>query len=139
MKSSLILLSSLLIAACATSYNPRYYFNQIQVANLTGASVNQVETRVVASQKLVSCEAVANNAVCNSYFGRRIYPQQGIEVSWTHTDGSRQSKTLSPRVPAFFYRPFPLQIMIEIREDGSVNAFYQQEEPDGDGGIFTSF
>lgn len=134
MKRALILLSSLLITACVSGYHPRYYFNQIEVANLTGGSITLVEARVVASKRSVNCATVANNAICNDYFGRRLYPQQGIEVNWIDTRGNRKSETLSPAVPATLSSAFPLQIIVEILSDGTVDVFYKQNEPNGHGG-----
>lgn len=139
MKRSITLLSSLLISACVSGYHPRYYFNQIEVANLTGGRITLVEARVVASKRSVNCEAVANNAICNDYFGRRLYPQQGIEVNWIDANGNRKSETLSPAVPATLSNSFPLQIIVEILSNGTVDVFYKQNEPNGNGGaIFIS-
>jgi hypothetical protein len=45
---------------------------------------------------------------------------------------------VNPEIPAYFPSSFPLRVVIEIREDGSVKAFYEQEEPGRNGGIFIS-
>ncbi len=138
MKKLMILLAGGFISACATGYNPRYYFNEVQVVNLTGATIQDVSLRMTASPKVLNCSRVAKFAMCDDRFGKRPYPQQGIELSWTHPDGSRKSDTLNPAIPAFFYASFPLRIVLELLEDGSVKAFYEQEEPGGRDSLFFS-
>lgn len=118
-----------LISACATGYNPRYYFNEVQVVNLAGATIEDVSLRVNESRITLACSEVLKFAMCHDRFGRRYYPQQGIELSWTHKDGSRRSEFANPHVPVFFPRSFPLRIVLEIAEDGSVKTFYEQDEP----------
>lgn len=136
MKKFMILIAGGVIGACATGYNPRYYFNEVQVVNLTGATVQDVSLRMNASPKALSCSEVAKFAMCDDRFGKRLYPQQGIELSWTHPDGSQKSDTLNPDIPTFFSAAFPLRIVLELLEDGGVKAFYEQEDPDRDGPFF---
>lgn len=131
MKNYLVVLLSLSALACASGYNPRYYFNQVQAVNLTTATITDVSVNFVGSPKALACDEVAKNAMCADLFGRLLYPQQGIELSWTHTDGNRKSEVFSPAVPVTFSSGFPLRIMMLINADGSVKAFYEQEEPGG--------
>ena len=137
MKKLTILFASAFISACVTGYSPSYYFNEIQVVNLTGASIQDVSLRMSGSPKALSCSEVARFALCDDRFGKRFYPQQGIELSWTHPDGSRKSDTLNPAIPAFFSASFPLRIVLELLEDGSVKAFYEQEEPGRDAPFYS--
>ncbi len=138
MKQLSVLFLSILTAACVTGYNPNYWFNEVQVVNLSGATITDVKVRVVNSTKSYSCEEVAQFALCQDYFGKRRYPQQGIELSWTHPDGGSKSELLGASIPAYFSAAFPLRIVMEIAEDGSVKIFYEQEEPDGDRSIMIS-
>jgi len=131
MKNYLIVLLSLSTLACASGYNPRYYFNQVQAVNLTTATITDVSVNFVGSPKALACDEVAKNAMCADLFGKLLYPQQGIELSWTHTDGSRKSELFSPAIPVTLRSAFPLRIMMLINADGSVKAFYEQEEPGG--------
>ena len=57
---------------------------------------------VADSPKTLACEEVAKNAMCADRFGKRLYPQQGIELSWTHTDGSRKSDSFAPAIPVTY-------------------------------------
>lgn len=126
MKKLIILLSSIATAACVTGYIPTYRFNQIQVVNLSGSTIEDVGVRVVDSEKALSCDEVAKNAICDDRFGTRRFPQQGIELSWTHSDGNRKSEVLTPKIPITFYSAVPLRIVMEVNEDGSVNPFFEQ-------------
>ena len=126
-----ILLFSILTAACAGGYNPTYYFNEIQVVNLSGATISKVNLRISGSDKTLSCDEVANNAICHDHFAKRRYPQQEIDLSWTHGDGSQKSQQLTPAIPAYFRPVFGLRVMLEINEDGSVESYFEQDEPDG--------
>ena len=127
MKKIVILLSSLTIAACATSYNPTYRYNQIQVVNLSGSTIEEVGVRVLDSEKALSCDEVAMNAVCEDRFGTRPFPQQGIELSWAHPGDDRKREVLAPEIPATFYSAIPLRVVMEVNEDGSVDAFFEQD------------
>lgn len=137
MNKLMILITGGFVSACATGYNPGYYFNEVQVVNLTGATIQGVSMRMTASPKSLNCLEVAKFAMCDDRFGKRLYPHQGIELSWTHPDGSQKSDTLNPDIPVFFSASFPLRIVMEVLEDGSVKAFYEQEEPGRDG-VFIS-
>lgn len=127
MKKLVILLSGIVTVACVTGYNPTYRFNQIQVVNLAGSTIEDVGVRVVDSEKALSCDKVAKNAICDDRFGPRLFPQQAIELSWTHPDGNRKSEALTPQVPITFNSAIPLRIVMEINEDGSVNPFFEQD------------
>lgn len=136
MKRLLAIAAAASLAGCAGNYgyNPDYYFNYVEVINLSGGPIRDVSLRVNGSPRALDCERVNANAICETRFGKRRYPQQGIDLSWTHPDGSAKSETLSPAVPVTFYSGLPLQVYLEIRENGSVKAYYKQEEPGRDGG-----
>lgn len=125
MKKLTILLSSFAVAACVTGYSQIYRFNQIQLVNLSDSTIGEVDIRVLDSEKAVSCEKVAKNAICDDRFGARRYPQRGIELSWTHPGGNRKTELLTPRMPVSPRSASPLRIVIEVYEDGSANAFFE--------------
>ena len=133
MKKLSILLLSVLTVACVTAYNPTYYYNEIQVVNLTGGTILNIKVQLGESARTLSCDRVLKNALCNERFGRRRYPPQGIQLSWTHTDGSQKSERLTPRIPAYYYTAFPLRIMLEISGNGMVKSYFEQEDPGRDG------
>ncbi len=131
MKKLSILLLSGLVVACVTSYNPNYYYNEVQVVNLSGAAISAVKVRVGEAGRKLSCDNVLKNALCDERFSKRRYPPQGIQLSWTHADGSQNSEQLVPAIPVTYSTALPLRVILEISADGSVKSFFEQEEPGG--------
>jgi len=136
MKRLMWLPASALLASCAVGYNPSYSFKEVQAVNLAGAPLKNVSWRVVGTDKVLNCSEVAPFAMCADYFARRRYPQSGIELSWTHPDGERHSQILNPHIPVYYSSAFPLRVVIEIDAEGGARGFYEQDEPDGEGGFF---
>ena len=136
MRSLTALVAAAALAGCAggKGYNPDYYFNYVEVINLSGGPIRDVSLRVNGSAKTLACERVNANAICDDRFGKRRYPQQGLDLSWTHPDGSAKSDRLSPPIPATFSYGRSVQVYLEIRENGSVKAYYKQEERGRNGG-----
>jgi len=128
MKTLLVTLFCLTLAACAGGYNPRYYYGNIEVANLSGGAITNVEVQVGADGRNLRCEAVAKNALCQERFGKRPYPQQDIELSWQDSDGNPQSIAVNPHLPATLMTSLSLRIMLDILEDGSVKAYIKQDD-----------
>jgi hypothetical protein len=122
-------LLALSLTACVKGYNPSFYYNELQVANLSEGKISSLRLRVDGSEKGLSCDEVVKNALCIERFSKRRYPQQGIQLDWVHPDGSGQSQTLAPPVPVTAVAGLSLQVILEIRSDASVKAFYKQEEP----------
>jgi hypothetical protein len=128
MKTLLVIMSCLTLAACAGGYNPRYYYSNIEVANLSGGAITSVEVQVGADGRNLRCETVAKNALCQERFGKRPYPQQDTELSWQDSDGNPQSTRVNPHLPATLIPSWALRIMLDIREDGSVKAYFKQDD-----------
>ena len=128
MKTLLVTLSCLTLAACAGSYNPRFYYSNIEVANLSGGAITRVEVQVGADGRNLRCETVASNALCQERFAKRLYPQQDTELSWQDSDGNPQSTRANPHLPATLAPSRALSIMLDIREDGSVEAYFKQDD-----------
>ena len=131
-----ILLLVVTSVGCATTYNPTYFYNETQVVNLTSETITEVNLRVSGRERTLGCAEVSKNALCDDRFVKRRYPQQGLELSWVHGDGKQNSQQVNPAIPAYFATAFPLRIMLEVLEDGTVKAYYEQEEPGRDGGVF---
>ena len=131
MKSITIVLLAMVTVACAGGYHPNYYYNEVHVVNLSGATIRDVDWRIVGTDRSRLCAEVAMHAMCYDRFGRRRYPHQGIDLVWKHPDGGSKAETVNPHVPAYFSTAFPLRIVAEINPDGSVETFYEQDEPDG--------
>ena len=129
MKIFVSLIAMLFISGCVSGgYQPSYRFNQLQVVNLTGSTIERVEVRVLQSERSVRCAEVNNHAICDKRFGSRRYLQQGVELSWDHVDGNRKTEVFNPPVPVYFSAAFPLRIVMEIDADGAVKSFYEQDD-----------
>ena len=128
MKAITLLLSSLVLVSCAGGYNPRFYYGNIEVANLSGGDISNVEVQIGADGRNLRCESVARNALCQERFGKRPYPQQDIELSWKDSEGNPQSISVNPHLPATLTPSWALRIMLDIHEDGSVKAYFKQDE-----------
>lgn len=133
MKQLLMILLAGLSTACATGYSPAYYFNQMQVVNLTGSAISEVRLSIAGTMKTLSCDRVANNAICDERMGARRYPQQAIELNWVDAQGARKSEQLTPAIPAYFVSAFPLRVIVEVLENGTAKAYFEQDEPGRDG------
>ncbi len=128
MKTTLLLLVTLTVVACASGYNPRYYYNNIEVANLTGAEIRNVEVQVGVSGRNLRCDSVSNNALCQVRFGKRPYPEaEGVSLSWEDAEGNAQAIQLNPSVPITMQVSVAVRLMMDIAEDGSVRAYFKQE------------
>ena len=133
MKKPSILLLSFVSIACATGFNSNYVFNEIQVVNLSNATITDVNLRITGSDKILNCDAVAKNALCQANFGKRRYPQQEIELSWTDADGGKNSQQLTPAIAAYYGAGAPLQLILEINEDGSAKSIIKQQSGENSG------
>lgn len=135
MKTLQVVLTSLLFSGCVTGYNPSYFYNEIQVVNLSGETIADVNLRVGGSGRTLACAEVKSNAMCSERFGKRRYPQGKLDLSWTGGDGKRRSQQAAPSAPAYFPSAFALRVVMEIKPDGSINAFFEQDEPGRDDGF----
>ncbi len=129
MKVLMLLSSCLLVVACAAGgYNPRFYYSNIEVANLSGADISNVEVQIGESGRNLRCDSVAKNALCQERFGKRPYPQsEGLSLSWQDSEGNSQSQQLKPSVPATMSPANKLRVMLDILEDGSVKAYFKED------------
>ncbi|MCP4875863.1 MAG: hypothetical protein GY896_10370 [Gammaproteobacteria bacterium] len=119
----LLLFTGVLVACATGGNNPRYNYEKVQVANLAGATITNVSLRITGSPKTLACAEVAKSDICADLFARRPYPQQGIELTWTHPDGSSKSASPDPTIPIGTSSAFPLRIELEINPDGSVKSY----------------
>ena len=128
MKTLSIVFSALLVASCATGFNPRFYYTTIEVANLSGSDISNVEVQVGTDGRNLRCDTVVNNAICQERSGKRPYPtEQGVRLSWVDGDGNSQSQQLQPSLPATMSSGIPVQVMMDINADGSVRAWFRQD------------
>jgi hypothetical protein len=128
-----LIVVSLMMSACATGMqgmnkDPLYKYADIQIANLTGATITNVQIEVGPGGHTLACPSVLNNELCQQRFIEIPYPDQPIQLSWVGSNGSQNSKQLSPEILPQFPPGITLQLVINIRSDGSVDASLQPDD-----------
>ena len=126
-KTGLLLISFLSLGSVSAGYSPTYTFNQLQIVNLSATAITDVSLRIGGSDRVLRCDRVATNAVCDSYYGNRTYPQQVNELSWTDADGTQKSENISPKIAAYESPSLPMRVVVEVREDGLVKTIFEQD------------
>ena len=126
MNAARVLIWGLAFIATASfaEYSPRYYFNSVGVANLTNETVTNLVLQV--GEHKLECDTVNHNGYCNKNFGKIPFQQDGIVLSWTGTDGQRQSRDLDVKVPATASVGRSLRFELEIHPGGDVKWEFRQ-------------
>jgi len=124
MKATLLLFTSLLVASCSAGHTPRFYYESVEVSNLSGAAISNLQVQI--GERDYGCDSVAKNAMCHQRFGKVPYPQQAVRISWQDGEGGQQTQQADPMVPATLSPSLPLRVMLDIGEDGSVKAYFKQ-------------
>jgi hypothetical protein len=126
-KTSLLLISFLSLGSVSAGYSPTYTFNQLQIVNLSTTAITEVSLQIGGSDRILRCDMLAKNAVCDGYYGRRTYPQQVNKLSWTEGDGTQKSQDLSPMIAAYESPGLPMRVVVELHEDGLVETKFEQD------------
>ena len=122
-----ILVMSALISACSTDFNPRYYYYGIELANLTGETITNLDIQVGADGRQLTCDEVTNNRICHERFGKRPYPTDGVRVSWQNASGETLTRELNPSVPITMVPSLAVGLVMEIDENNEISARFRQE------------
>jgi hypothetical protein len=118
----------LLLSACATGgYDPRYYYDDIVIANLTGETVRNLKIEVGPEGRVLECAEVTNFRLCQQRIGRRPYPNAEIQLSWQNSAGEPMSKQMNPQIGAYYGVGLALRLMVDMKADGSVEAYFKQD------------
>ena len=129
MKKYLIVALGLMGSACATTYQPSYYYNEILVVNNSKELVQDVTISATNNGRVFSCGNIAPFGICSNRIGKRRYEQNPIQVSWTFGGSSNQTEAFVIKVPATFYTAFPLRGVVAIEPDGSISTYFEQDTP----------
>jgi hypothetical protein len=127
MKALNLIALCLLISACVTGYNPRYYYSDIVIANLTGATIRNVRVEIGPGGRVLECAEVTKDRICQQRFGKSLYPKAEIRLSWESSDGKPMSAQKNPSVPVTFSPGPSLRVMMDIAPDGSVDFYFKQD------------
>jgi len=118
----------LLISACAVGYQPRYYYSDIVVANLTGDTIRNVKVQVGPGGRTLECAEVTKNRLCQQRFAKRLYPLALVELTWQTSAGQQMSSQMNPSVPVTMVPSLSLRLMMDIGEDGTVKYYFKQDD-----------
>ena len=125
-KKSLVVLSALLVSACATSFEPTNYYNGIHVINDSDETLGSVMVDDLEYGRNFSCGDIAPRGVCTLRFEQRRYQQNPVRVDWSFGDSARQSEEVQFRVPMTFVRSITMRGIVTIASDGSLSTFAAQ-------------
>lgn len=129
MKTLLLLALCLMISACATGMNlsPTYSYVKIVAANLTGEDITNLKIEVGPGGKVLKCAEVKNNELCQERINPLVYPQEVVQISYQTADGMQKSTQVDPQFGANLTPDAPLDLMLDIQADGSVDASFKTD------------
>lgn len=116
----------ILLSACATSYNPTYYYNEILIINNSRELIRDVTISASETGRQFSCGNVAPLGICSDKFPRRRYEQNPIQINWVFGGRARQTNEFVLGVPATISTGRPLRGVLVISPEGDVSAYFEQ-------------
>jgi len=129
MKTLMLLALCLTISACATGTNlsPIYSYVKIVAANLTGGTITNLRIQVGPGGKVLECAEVKNNELCQERIHPTLYPQKVVQISYQTADGMQKSTQTDPQFDPNLVPEVPLDLMLNIQADGSIDAFFKED------------
>jgi hypothetical protein len=124
-----ILILALLLASCATAYQPTYYYNQIVIQNTANVLLREVSLSSGDGGRSFSCSNIAPKGICSDRFPRRQYMNVPIQVSWALGNSAVASTEILLEWPGRFSSgsSFPLRGIVEVGPQGSISAYFEQD------------
>jgi hypothetical protein len=129
MKKLSVLISSLFLSSCATSYNSDYFYNEILIINNSGILVQDVTISAGETGRRFSCGNIAPRGLCSDKFPQRRYMKNSIRIAWVFGNTAGQTEAFVLEVPATFTTAFPLRGVLKIGPEGSISAYFEQDPP----------
>ena len=129
MKNYSILLLGLLLSACATGHEPRYFYNEILIVNKSRVVIQDVTISADETGRMFSCGNIAPLGICSNKVPQRRYMQSPITLAWVFGNTARQTEKFVLEVPKAMSNEFPLRGVLEISPSGSVSAYFEQDTP----------
>jgi len=129
-KSYATLMLAILLSACATGYQPYYYFNEILIINKSRELIQDVKISVSETGREFSCGNIAPLGICSNKIPSRQYMKKPIQIAWVFGNTARQTNEFVLEVPATMDIALPLRGVLEISPRGSLSAYFEQGSPD---------
>ena len=127
MRSLFVFTIACLITACASNYQPTYYYNEIRVLNNSSQSLRNLSIRVPATGAEFSCGNVAPRGLCSNRFGARKYRYNPIQIEWGYGKNPIKTQEFTVPVPATFSLGVKIQGVVEVRDTGELQVYFEQE------------
>ena len=128
MRFSFVFAAIGLITACATSYQPDYYYDEIRVLNNSSQVLGNLSIRVPATGGEFSCGNIAPRGLCSSRFAARRYQYNPIQIEWGHGGNLRRTQEFTVPVSPDFDTGVAIQGVVEIGDNGEMRAYFKQQD-----------
>ncbi|MCP4982814.1 MAG: hypothetical protein GY935_20240 [Gammaproteobacteria bacterium] len=129
-KNYTTLMLGILLSACATVYEPQYYYNEILIINRSRELIQDVKISVSETGRGFSCGNIAPRGICSNKIPRRPYMKNPIRIAWVFGNTARQTNEFVLEVPATMDIALPLRGVLEISPRGSISAYFEQAGSD---------
>ncbi len=129
-KNYTVLMLGILLSACATVNEPRYFYNEILIINKSRELIQDVHISVSATNRLFSCGNIAPLGICSNKIPSRQYMKNPIRIAWVFGNTASQTNEFVLEVPATMTAAVPLRGVLEISLQGSLSAYFEQGSPD---------
>lgn len=128
-KSYTIVILGLLLAACVTSFEAQYFYNEILIINKSRELIQDVSISANETGRTFSCGNIAPFGICSNKIPQRKYEKNPITLAWVFGNTARKIDEFILEVPASMSTEYPLRGVLEISPQGSVFAYFQQDVP----------
>lgn len=126
LKTILLLTISLLAFGCATPNQPVYFYDEIVVRNMTRGIAQDVTIKAEETNREFGCSNIAPRGECSTSFPKREYLGSSIQIGWNTYNTKRQKRGFVLNIPDSFDPAIVLRGVLELRPDGSIQAFFEQ-------------
>ena len=123
------LIACLLVVGPAVAYQPKYLFSEILVVDNSSETIRGVTLRDKSSGDVYSCGDIVPFGICTNPFGKRRYKNNPIEIEWSFGSGASRTDEFVIKPPAFHIVSIAMSAVLEISEQGSIEAYFDQGSP----------
>lgn len=121
--------AALLVSGRAMAYQPNYIFNEILVVNNSNETIRNVTLRDEKSGQVYECGDIAPLGICSNRFGKRRYAQNPIQIEWAFGGNTSRVDEFVIQPPAYHVVSISMIAVLEISEQGTIEAYFDQDTP----------
>jgi hypothetical protein len=119
----------ILLSACATFNQPKYFYNEILIINNSRQIIQDVQISASKTGRGFSCGNIAPRGICSNKNPQRLYEKSPIRIDWVFGNSARQTNEFVLEVPATMDTTLPLRGVLEISPQGAISAYFEQDRP----------